>query len=71
MEKFINVKSVYDSIDEINMRPREKAAAKARMRDAEVVADVIWRVSQALSGLGRLVGKLVRSSTSHILREGN
>ena len=71
METSVKGKSVYHAIDEINMSDRRKAAAKARMRDAELIAEGIWRATDILSRLGRAV--LIRGAetrSAHASKQG-
>ncbi|MET1083721.1 MAG: hypothetical protein ABWY12_11840 [Burkholderiales bacterium] len=71
METSVKGKSVYHAIDEINMSDRRKAAAKARMRDAELIAGGIWRATDILSRLGRAVLiKGARTRGAHASKQG-
>lgn len=51
--------SMVDPFDRIQMHPSERALAKAYMRDAEMVADVLFGIG---SGFMSLVAQITESS---------
>jgi hypothetical protein len=60
MGSLLEAKSVYQSIDGIEMSQHEKAKAKARMRKADAIANALQSVINGLrAALGRPVQTLV------------
>jgi hypothetical protein len=69
METVLSVETTDALIDRINLSPRERAAAKARMRQAEEMVDALWRT--VFSRLAELVVKPVRSGIEWVARVPN
>ena len=69
MGRLVTERNIYRAIDEIDMSNHDKAAAKAWMREAEIIADCIWSAGNGLSRLGRAVAKLVHGGKAPASRQ--
>ncbi len=71
MGNLLAERSIDSAIDGIEMSNHDKAAAKAYMREAEVIADCISSAQNGLSWLGHRLAKLVRSSRAPASRRAH
>ena len=69
MGTLANERNIYRAIDEIDMSNHEKAAAKAWMREAEMIADCIWGAANGLSWLGHAAARLVHGGKAPVSRQ--
>ena len=68
MGSLLEAKSVYQSIDGIEMSQHEKAKAKARMRKADAIANALQSVINGLlAALGRPVQTLVPGPVTQLV----